>query len=402
MVGALFGGLFILNNLYRTVRRQRQVRWSELLIAFMTVLLPIAGLLVDNARSARFDLLEQLLFLLIIPIFLTSLALSIIEGFRPQRWKQSRGLFGMGMAVLLLLANLSYNFISLNAELSSIEVNVRPTPVNAVAGVNLCEQTGLQVANTLLQFISSATGKTPEALRDDVLLGSGEQSLAQLVSANGQNPNDLINAMVSYLDPSIQELVAQGCIPAGQGTFILSQLRTFIAFAVNSDINTIQQFIGGFGGGGDAGGNQDLSAEDLQATRVALVQNAPTGTPLPSLTPSPTATLSPTPTATRTPFPTLSPTPTRERFVTPSPTATPTLPNPCLATSLFNVNLRSAPDANTSQVVAVIPFDSTVTLYAPNPERTWWFGQYEGQEGWLNGEFIRVTRACDALPPRTP
>ena len=66
----------------------------------------------------------------------------------------------------------------------------------------------------------------------------------------------------------------------------------------------------------------------------------------------------------------------------------------------FNLNLRTEPDADASEVVAVIPFDSIITVFGTNDDRTWWFARYEDQVGWVDGEFISRTAACDDLPVR--
>ncbi|MBA3872918.1 MAG: SH3 domain-containing protein, partial [Anaerolineae bacterium] len=75
------------------------------------------------------------------------------------------------------------------------------------------------------------------------------------------------------------------------------------------------------------------------------------------------------------------------------PTAT--LPSPCLALTKFNINLRSKPDSNAA-VDATIPFDNTISLYGRSEDSVWWYGEFEGKQGWLRPNFchsrIRVTR----------
>jgi hypothetical protein len=120
----------------------------------------------------------------------------------------------------------------------------------------------------------------------------------------------------------------------------------------------------------------------------------PTFTPTTTLTPTWTS----TPTATRI-QPTLTPTATRFRFSTRTPVPTATLTNPCVALTLYNVNLRAEPDTE-SDLVATIPFNLSVLLYGRNDDSTWWFGEYEGQSGWLNGEFLTLSASCSDLPER--
>ena len=398
IVGAVFGVIFILNNLVRTIRRQYKLTRLEVIWAFFATLLPVSGLLVDNLSNARFDLVEQIAFLLIIPLAIFSIGLTVVEAFRPQRLRQSRGLFGLGIAFLLLVANLSYNFISLNIELSSAGSVRLPTPVNVTDARDPCAVAAEDFGVRLLAFITEATGLSDEELLD-VVLSTGEVSAADLVRQNDNDPEQLIRQIVDFGAPAVQKLVQDGCLPAAQGALFISQFRTIVSFVVNSDINTLQNFIGqNFGVGG--GDTADLSPEELQATRVALVQSVPTGPPAPSSTPTITPTHTPSPTLTRTPRPTLSPTPTRERFSTATPSPSPTLPNPCLGTASFNVNLRDYPSLENTEILKLIPFDTAFAVYGPNEERTWWYIEYDGVAGWVSSEFIQVTRACETLPAR--
>ncbi|MGQ9888797.1 MAG: SH3 domain-containing protein [Aggregatilineales bacterium] len=110
----------------------------------------------------------------------------------------------------------------------------------------------------------------------------------------------------------------------------------------------------------------------------------PTKTPTPSLTPTPSRTQTSTPTA---------------RGLRPSRTPTPTLTpvTPCLAQTLYNINLRAGP-SRASQLLTTIPFDTTVSLFARTADSAWWLTYYEGAQGWLAGEFLDLTSACQALP----
>jgi hypothetical protein len=134
--------------------------------------------------------------------------------------------------------------------------------------------------------------------------------------------------------------------------------------------------------------------------RVAALEPSPTA-PGPSATPTqtPSPTVSATPTLTRTPRPTATASPTRFVFVTRTPEPTATLPNPCLARTLYNVNLRADPSLDAA-VVMTIPFDITVTLFSRTEDSLWWFGEYDDQAGWLKAEFLDLSASCAALPPR--
>lgn len=120
-----------------------------------------------------------------------------------------------------------------------------------------------------------------------------------------------------------------------------------------------------------------------------------TPTPEPTLTPSPTR----TPTMTRTPRPSATFTSTRYTFATRTPEPTATLPNPCLAMTLYNLRLRAAPNAE-AETLVVIPFNTNVAVFGRNQDSTWWFTEYEGQSGWVDGQYMQITAACNALPVR--
>src|SRR5262249_3546880 len=109
------------------------------------------------------------------------------------------------------------------------------------------------------------------------------------------------------------------------------------------------------------------------------------------------ATSTPTPTETRTPRPTDTATATLYVFVSSTPLPTATLPSPCLAVTKFNVNLRAKPEADAT-VEATIAFDNTVSLYGRSEDSVWWYGSYEGKQGWLKAEFLSLTASCDKLP----
>lgn len=120
-----------------------------------------------------------------------------------------------------------------------------------------------------------------------------------------------------------------------------------------------------------------------------------------TFTPTTTATptVTPSPTITRTPRPTDTASPTRFVFVTRTPEPTATLPSPCLALALYNVNLRAEPSLDAA-VKVTIEFDNTITLFGRSENSEWWYGSYDGQDGWVKGEFLDLSASCDKLPAR--
>ncbi|MEZ4669882.1 MAG: SH3 domain-containing protein [Anaerolineae bacterium] len=134
---------------------------------------------------------------------------------------------------------------------------------------------------------------------------------------------------------------------------------------------------------------------NVSALQVTATVTGPTATP--STSPSPTFTT--TPTLTRTPRPTGTATATRFVFMTRTPEPTATLPSPCLALTLYNVNLRAEPSLD-AELKATIAFDNTIALFERSEDSEWWYGSYEEQGGWVKGEFLDLSTSCDKLPVR--
>lgn len=397
LIGAIATVLFIVNNVARTAMRQREIKFSEITLGFFVVLMPAVALIQDNLENPAFDALEQATFLLIIPLTILSFGLTIVESFRPQRLKFSRGIFGIGLAILLAFSAFSYNFLSLTAELSALERNVRPTPVNITDGRDPCEVAFEAIFLQLINDIIDATGLSVEELliriENDPTL-----SISTLVEENGGEPIPLIRQSIEDVTTGVRDLLTRGCIEQGAATAFISGAPLLIPRFFTDDFASLLELANQQGADIEV---EELNQTQVAETRIAIVnflEREPS--PLPTITPTYTPSRTPTPTVTRTPRPTESSTPTRVRFVTDTPTATATLPNPCIATTSFNVNMRDFPDLEDTEVLIVIPFETVITVFAPNEDGTWWYAQYENEVGWISDEFIRTTSACNDLPPR--
>lgn|GEM_PF-2358809 len=413
LFGALATFIFILNNLWRTVRRQQAISFWGLLLAFMVALLPITGLIVDNLEDARFDLLEQLMFLLIIPLLITHVALTVIDLVRPKRRRSGRGVLGVGIAVLLLGANMSYALVSRTIELTRTSVVVRPTPINTTPSfLDPCsfEVIGVEFLDILLGRLANDAGLSVDALLA-VFVEDGSATLGQLVRANEGNPLETVGDITDAIEQLLLEkaVICEDIPSIGIPLIVRTQIEPRLVDAIDADFDTLLLAFESFGAPGveappTSADPVTPAPAQLQATRAAIVAAIPTLEipPTATFTLTPTITPSLTPTQTRTPFPTSSPTPTRERFVTATPSPTPTLPSPCLATASFNVNMRSLPDLEEGDIVLTIPFEAAFAVFASNADRTWWYAEYEGEAGWVSDEFIRLTSACFDLPTRRP
>ncbi len=274
--GVAFAALFALNNLLKTVFRRNRVGFVDLLLAFLVALVPLSGLILAQIRDTPDARVPQAALLLGAALAVFSLLLMLLELFRAQRWKGSRGILGMVTGLLLMLASVT-------------------VPLSA----SLVAQQGDQAA-----------AGTPA--------------------------------------PTAAAQLPQG-----------------------------------------------------EAPETEAVDDDP---PTPSPTPTrPPATETPTTAPTETPRPTRTPSATRFLYSTRTPTATLTAVTPCVASVEYNLRLRAAPNTE-SETLLVIPFGTTVELYgrgaASENEARWWVARYEGQEGWLDGQYLLVGSACDALPLR--
>lgn len=102
------------------------------------------------------------------------------------------------------------------------------------------------------------------------------------------------------------------------------------------------------------------------------------------------------PTVTRTPIPSPSPTRTRRAYIPPTITPTPDAPtvaDECGATVATNLNVRAEPNTE-AEVVAIIPEGRYVDLTARTDDFEWWQTEFEGEQGWVAGNFLTFNDAC--------
>lgn len=116
-------------------------------------------------------------------------------------------------------------------------------------------------------------------------------------------------------------------------------------------------------------------------------------------TPQPTASPTSTPSPTRVPSVTPQPTatPTRERYSTRTPTATPIVTDFCGAIVNYNLNMRANASAD-GDILIVIPFESIIDVGGQSVDGDWWFVEYNGVWGWIDGEYVTADVRCDDAP----
>jgi hypothetical protein len=145
--------------------------------------------------------------------------------------------------------------------------------------------------------------------------------------------------------------------------------------------------------GGDA--NADAGGESaFPAAPAGFSLGGSAAQPAADASPTPPPTLQPTTAlATRTLLPTI--TPTLSATATPLATAaapTPVLPT-CDALVIYNLNLRAEPSAD-AQLLTTIPYGTTVSGTEITDDN-WWRVTYDGQDGWVSGEYLSVLGACE-------
>ncbi len=263
--GSIFALLYIVNAIIQIIRQKARIGFVQTWLAFLVVLLTLAGLMNNRLSESPIPLIRTLALVTAAVLIVLSLVLMLVELRRPERLKQSRGLLGIGAGVLIAISTFSVPAI---ADYAFASVQSTPTPLVVVSG-NVAENTSEPAANR--------------------------------------------------------------------------------------------------------------------------------ATPTPSRTPTPTATATSSPT--RRPTAVATATATRYQFVTRTPLPSPTLPSPCLALANFNLNLRVQPEAD-AEVLATIPFNNTIALFGRSADSIWWYGDYEGNTGWVKGEFLTLSASCDRLPER--
>lgn len=375
-----------------------------------------------------------------------SLLIILLEVFRPWRLKASRGLFGLFSAGMIALAVLFVPFLG-----AYFALEAAPTPV-PVAAANVPTSTPAPDTDSPLPDATSTADPESTAriaalfqairtiLRDQIDLPEGavfEQldsgvPLAEIVEANGGDVETVIRQLTDVMRGLIAESAERGEIPRLQAALFSSQMGTFIRIAVNNDLTTLGQRFGGPTPDPSAtrGSLTDLltALPPIDATPTAPAPAVSTPTPAvtdqlrPSDTPAPTQT--PTPSPTRTPLPTSTPTPNLVATLFAELTLTPVIPVPtadqptaalsadgtpipasptprpvtsfCLASVNNNLRLRSAPSRE-AETILVIPFTTVLELTARSSDSTWFATTYEGQSGWVDGEFLSLGASCASL-----
>ena len=409
--GIVFALLFALNNLLKTIFRRPKIGFLDLLLTFMTTLVLLASLIAAQTETQPDGHIAQVALYVGGGLAAFSLIVTLLELIRPPRLKGSRGILGIYSGFLLVVASFGVPFAAAYFSVQT-QAAAAPTQIAQASGQATAvalstediEMTRQARSSAIYQSISQIV--TDEIHIDIDTVTSALQAgtpLATIIDAHGGSVEHVISAITLLMQDNVRQALAVGDINPIQGALAISQMENFIRIAVNSDFNQL-------------GGRLGLATEDPNSTPVPLFSlltttlspaaqttsqsssvTPPSATSLTVQSPSLTATVS----ATRTLRPTRTPMPTLFHYSTRTPAPTPTLVTPCVASVQYNLRLRAAPNRD-AETLLTIPFGTTITLFgkgsASDNDAFWWYATYQDQAGWVDGQYLVISAACDRLP----
>jgi hypothetical protein len=390
LIGGVFALLLVLNALLQTVRRS-PLGFVHTALAFLALLVVLAGLIENQTAVEPGTAPNNAAILIAAALVTTGLVTALLELRRPERLKGSRGVFSIGVGALMALSAFGVPFAAAYTQLAASQTAATVTPVVAAANASAptpgATPTGdveqaRQVFVRVLDVIAAQTGLDRDTITQQLDSGT---TVAQLVKSHNGDLESVIKGITSAMRPEIEALSKNGGMPAVQAALVLSQLENIVRIGVNRDLagSRLGDFL--------RGGNPEATGEAIESTSEAAQMEAATSTRIPTFT----ATERSTPTLTPSVVPTA--TPTRFHFQTRTPTPTPTEVTPCVALTRYNVNLRGEPSLD-AEMLATIPFNTTVALYGRTEDSGWWLAQYQGKRGWLKADYLTLTADCAALP----
>lgn len=394
--------VFIVIALIKALRRNERVSFLDVLLIFLITLLPVAALLALDPANPDFITGVAARWLGMALIVL-SLVVALFELRRPGRLRASRGVLGLFAGLLLIASSFSVPFLtvwfSLSAGTESPSIAAAPTAspetTLEVEGVVSVERVQ---AEQLFKAIRQVLAEEIDASEVDVFtdLDNGVP-LAEIVAAHGGDVDRVRVRLSQLLREAVRASAERGEISLLQAALLVSQMDLFVRFAVNTDLNDFR----GFGGPTPTGTQPSLLT--LLTHVPAESQAAATPTPEPATaipsTPEATAVPSRTLRPTRTAEPTETPRPSRTPYRTRTPEPAATASVTCFAVTNFNLRLRAEP-LEESATLLTIPYAEAITLTAQTSGGGWYAASYDGQEGWVAGQFLTLGPACDALAVR--
>lgn len=391
--GIFFAVLLLLNNLLKALFRSEKVGFIDLLLVFLVTLVTLAGLIANNTSETPDAFVERSVLWLALALIGFSLLVVLLEIFRPQRLKGSRGILGIFGGVLLVLSTFTVPFIAVYFTITpnitaTTSVSDPDSTAEAEATEALVERT--ERFDTLFRAVRQVIAEEIEVDEVTVFTQLDEgKPLAEIVEENGGNVERVVERLSEILKAGIREAASRGEMNALQAALLVSQMDNLVRLAVNADLT---EFGSRFGGPTPMGTRPSLLTL-LTETPAATEESTPTAT----ATTQPTLTVTTRPPDTSTPRPTPTPSATRFRFSTRTATSSPTPVTPCLASVENNLRLRAQPSQE-AETLLVIPYTTTLELYGHSADSIWWLTTYDSQTGWVDGTYLMLSAACSTLP----
>lgn len=405
------GLLYLAFALLQALRKQQQGLFAALL-ALIALAAPLAALFLVQGAAARASLVNALTFNAVI-IFIGSLVIRQLEKRNPARaTNRSYGMLGVGLGVLLAAGTFAAPFISTavvsGATASAADFSTAQTDSTLQTVSNVTAQTDSETSE-VVEVLTAQTGLTSDELTTQIESGS---TIADLVAAHGGDLDAVITAVASALD----DLKTAGGMQAQMLSRMGDDTTAIATQLVNGELDSrAQQFMVRMLVSGDTGfpaaGQAPASGDGTPSAPVAGAGFAPpaAGTMVaPEGFAPPAGDTAAEPTTEPTAIP-VSPTattvrPTQIVFPSPTPTLAATATSiaatqqavTCAVTINYNLNLREAPNTD-STILLSIPYGSTVMASGRNTDG-WYQVSYEGNSGWVSGDYVTPASTCDVLP----
>lgn len=380
--------IYVIFAFVQAVRQQRQSIIAAI-VAVAVVVIPIAAYVTSTDAATRLALMSNISFSIVI-LFLGSVIILFIERRNSKRDKnRSYGILGIAMTVLLAFGLILLPMTQ-TAPSAPSALNAAPTGSNGLVNVSSpnnaagSDQASAAAGTTVATVLAAETGLTTTEIATRLENGS---TIAQLVAANGGDLEAVITAIATVLDT----VAAGGGMPAQMMGSLGSGSADIATKLVEGQLPAqVQQGVTTMLVSGNAAPQQGAPAGFAPAQIPATAIPA-TSTPVPPTT----VVVRPTLIA----FPSATPTPAASEEVVPESTAESVVESAatCMIVVDYNLNLRDKPAADTSTVLLSIPFGTLVSTTG-RTATNWYSVTYEGQSGWLSGEYVTPQAACSQLP----
>lgn len=421
--------IYILFAVIQLVRHQRQ-SFGAAVLGLIVIAVPLIAYMVSSNLAGRTSLMNAMAVGTTVFCISCIIILMIERRDTKRDKKRSYGILGLGMSVVLAGALVVMTLTqstatqtpsaaaaaALNTDnfVNVSQSNARPitqdstTPATTEVAAVLTAQTGLSVADLTTQISSGST-------------------ITQLVAAH----NGDIEAVKAVIVTSLNTLLSAGGMPAQMLSNFGSDAAEIAAKLVEGQLPAqAQQMLAaqlisgnsarpqGMPPQDGSGGFTPPSGSDASAFPTSGSGNAPTnaqaggGEVVAPVSPTPSqnnvqvavvpteVVIRPTLIAFPTAAPTLDATETpvtvdEAAESTPVPSAVEASAT-CTIVVVYNLNLRDKPSPEGSTILLSIPYGTTVTSSGHTSDN-WYQVTYEGQSGWVSGEYVSPQAACSQL-----